>query len=139
MPRMSTSTKPGTRERAQLRVLVVDDETSVGFFIARILRPWDVTVVADGLSAAQRIAEGGWDVIVCDLTLPGMDGPTLYERASPDQRRRFVFMTGGAYTAEAERFLAACRAPTLYKPFDPAELRVSIEHVANEVGRAALG
>lgn len=109
-----------------IRVLVVDDEASVAFFLARILRPWDVTVASDGVVALKRIAEGGWDIILCDFSLPGMDGADLYATAGAEQRRRFLFMTGGAFTPESETFLASCHEPPLYKPFDPVELRARI-------------
>ncbi|PKN57177.1 MAG: hypothetical protein CVU56_12310 [Deltaproteobacteria bacterium HGW-Deltaproteobacteria-14] len=122
-----------------LRVLVVDDEQSVGFFLTRLLRPWDVTVVVDGLTAAERIAEEPWDVILCDLTLPGVGGAELFALATADQRRRFLFMTGGAYTPEAEQFLASCDEPPLYKPFDPRELRGRVEQLVKAVGRAPRG
>ena len=114
---------------APVRVLIIEDEPAVRLFLARSLRPWQVTVVGDGLTASKRLAEGDWDAILCDLTLPGLDGPTLYQRATASQRRRFLFMTGGAYTPEAQDFLERCGAPTLYKPFDPDDVREHIERL----------
>lgn len=136
MPSSATITTLSPIQAPDLRVLVVDDEQSVGFFLTRLLRPWDVTVVADGLSAAERIAAEPWDIILCDLTLPGVGGAELFALATPEQRRRFLFMTGGAYTPEAELFLASCPEPPLYKPFDPRELRARVERIVAELGRA---
>ncbi|TNF35458.1 MAG: response regulator [Deltaproteobacteria bacterium] len=133
MPMMSTSAKGPVLHRDNLRVLVVDDEASVAFFLARILRPWHVTVASDGHAALRQITENAWDVILCDYSLPGMDGADLYAAASPDQRHRFLFMTGGAFTAESEAFLDSCHEPPLYKPFDPVELRGRIRDLVDRL------
>jgi len=134
MPTPTTISRGRLIDHDRIRVLVVDDEASVAYFIARILRPWDVTVVSDGATAEARIEEGGWDVILCDLSLPGgIDGADLYRDADDEQRRRFLFITGGAYTPESEAFLASCHEPPLYKPFGPVELRARIERLVSDL------
>jgi CheY-like chemotaxis protein len=61
------------------------------------------------LSALQRITAGErFDIIVCDLMMPQMTGMDLHAaltRAAPDQAARMVFLTGGAFTERARRFL----------------------------------
>ncbi len=60
------------------RVLLADDHTLVRAGLRKILESSDtievVGEVANGNDALARIAEGGVDVIVLDLTMPGMDG-----------------------------------------------------------------
>ena len=62
-----------------------------------------------------------FDVILCDLMLPEMDGPALYDevkKVDPSQAVRMVFVTGGVFTARARDFLASVKNPRLGKPFD---------------------
>lgn len=131
-----TPMTPEPHEQAPLRVLVIEDEPAVRLYLERVLRPWLVTVAGDGWTASRRLAEGPWDAILCDLTLPGIDGWTLYDRATPDQQRRFVFMTGGAFTVEAQDFLDRCGAPTLYKPFESDAVRTRIAHLVRDLDEA---
>lgn len=105
------------------RVLIIDDEAAVGLILSRALRPWEAVVAHDGRAALACLSEQLWDAVLCDLSLPDVDGMALYAEASAEQRARFIFMTGGAYTADAQRFLEGCGAPVIYKPFEPASVR----------------
>ena len=65
------------------------------------------------------LATGDFDVIFCDLMMPGMSGRTL-QRSRPDLpglEERIVFMTGGAFTTRAAEFLAQVPNQRLEKPF----------------------
>jgi CheY-like chemotaxis protein len=67
-----------------------------------------------------------FDVILCDLMMPQMTGMELHaalERVAPDQARRVVVLTGGAYTEAGRAFLARVALPHVEKPFDAARLR----------------
>ena len=73
-----------------------------------------------------------YDAIVSDLMMPGMSGMDLHAAIlalAPDQVRRMVFMTGGAFTPQARRFFDEVRCPTLEKPFDRANLLAAIDCV----------
>ena len=75
-----------------------------------------------------RRIEGGqrFDLVLCDLMMPTMSGMELYARLetiAPEQADRMVFMTGGAFTAEASAFLEAFPGRRLDKPFDPLAIR----------------
>ncbi len=109
------------------RVLVIDDEPALGTMIQRMLSAdFDVDVVADGAQGLTRLAAArDYDTILCDLMMPQMTGMDLYAAVAqkyPGLERRFVFMTGGAFTPRAADFLAASRNPRLDKPFDMATL-----------------
>lgn len=111
------------------RVLVVDDEPLVGRAVARVLGPrHDVVVATSGREALSLIGTGHvFDLVLCDLMMPEMTGMELYhavlERA-PDVAEQFVFLTGGAFTIEAESFLNSTRAERIIKPFESAALRL---------------
>jgi PAS domain S-box-containing protein len=112
------------------RVLVVDDEVAVGGALGRVLRKeHDVVVEADAREALARLAKEDFDVIFCDLMMPGMSGVEFYEalaRSNPAASRRVVFMTGGAFTASSRNFLASVANVTIAKPFDVKTLKAVI-------------
>jgi len=112
-------------------VLVIDDEPLMGPAIRRILaHEHDVSVNAAAREALTAI-EGGerYDVILCDLMMPQMTGMELHaalSESSPEQARRMVFLTGGAFTPAARAFLEQPGIPHLEKPFEPAQLRALV-------------
>jgi CheY-like chemotaxis protein len=75
--------------------------------------------------------------VLCDLMMPEMSGMDLYTWLRPIEPAlvdRFVFMSGGAFTPRAERFLAETTNPRLDKPFPPDELRRIIDGVVRDRG-----
>ena len=59
-----------------------------------------------------------YDVVLCDLAMPGIDGVTFYERMEAlGIADRFVLMTGGAFTPRAAEFIARRACPRIGKPF----------------------
>ena len=105
------------------RILVVDDEPIVCFSLERLLaREADVVTATSAGQALAMIQEGQrFDVLLCDLMLPEIDGPALHENirdVDPLQAKRMVFMTGGVFTGRAREFLDAVENKRLSKPFD---------------------
>jgi CheY-like chemotaxis protein len=100
--------------------------------IQRMLREdVDVDVVTDGKQGLARLCDEGieYDTILCDLMMPEMTGMELHSLVAerkPSLAKRFVFMTGGAFTPRAAEFLATMRNPRLDKPFDLASLRTIV-------------
>lgn len=124
----------GVRHTPRRRVLVVDDEPLVGAALKRVLAGHDVTVVESGAAALARIeGSSSFDVIVCDVMMPGMSGPRVYEAVSasyPELRSRFVFITGGVPHDAARLFLASVPNRVLTKPFDIAAVRDAVRDAA---------
>ena len=118
---------------APLRILLVDDEPLIRGAFGRILRGHDVTEAEDGASAQRWMEDRAFDVVVCDLMMPGMDGPTLFEAVAarePSYRDRFVFVTGGVCGEHARDFLTRVRPVVLHKPVMRAELERAVHTVA---------
>ncbi|HEY6106545.1 MAG TPA: response regulator [Anaeromyxobacteraceae bacterium] len=110
---------------------MVDDEPRMGKALQRLLSPaHDVTTVQSAREALGLVSAGArFDVILCDLMMPGMSGMALHAelgRAAPELVARMVFMTGGAYTAEAQAFLEEVPNRRLEKPFPPETLEALI-------------
>jgi PAS domain S-box-containing protein len=118
-----------------LRVLIVDDEPLIVRALGAMLAD-RATVVGETSAelALERIAtEPPFDAILCDVMMPGMTGVDLHERVArdkPGMEARFVFVTGGTYTARARDYLAKIPNARLAKPFDVARIVEEIERVA---------
>jgi CheY-like chemotaxis protein len=128
---------PSTEKRG--RLLVVDDEPLVCTALGRTLRPHhDVTLSTRAQEALERIEAGErFDVVFCDLMMPGMSGMEFYsalQERYPEQARCVVFLTGGAVTQQARAFLETVPSPHIEKPFAGREL---LSLVQERLGRAA--
>jgi PAS domain S-box-containing protein len=113
------------------RILVVDDEASVGRTIRRMLGDeHDVETTTDAAEALARIRAGErFDVILCDLMMPIMTGMELYSAlasSSSEHAERMVFLTGGAFTPLARDFVDKVQNPHLEKPFALQTLRALV-------------
>ncbi len=102
------------------RVLVIDDEVPLLHVFGRVLRKHEVKMAANGADALAIVAS--WpdiDIVFCDLMMPGVNGMEVYAEVSqsyPDLAKRFVFLTGGTYTAEAKTFVRNCKNSIFEKP-----------------------
>ena len=129
MANPETPTAPAAkRSIARARILVVDDEPVMGSVLRRIFgAAYDVTVCDHG-KAALAVLEGGaeFDVVLCDVVMPDLSGPQLYEavrQTRPSLLDRFVFITGGVLQEKSRRFLASISNPVLTKPFELVAIR----------------
>jgi CheY-like chemotaxis protein len=113
------------------RVLVVDDEPMIVRAIQRLLEgEHEVSPSTDPIAVVEQVRAGlRFDVILCDLMMPTMSGIDVYDairQADPDQARRIVFMTGGAFTPRALEFLEANENARIEKPLERTTLRAAI-------------
>ena len=113
------------------RILTVDDEPMLCSVIERLLgADHDVTTATSAKQALGRLNSGErFDLILCDLMMPEMTGMDLHAallQSAPDQAGKFVFMTGGAFTANAQAFLAKLPNESIEKPFKGAKLRDAV-------------
>lgn len=121
-PASSTSNTAPARKR----VLVIDDEPMVGQLVGKVLSEHEVVSEISARAALARLrSDPRFDVILCDLMMPDVSGIDFYEQlASIDDalRRRVVFLSGGAFTERAQRFLDSVPNHRLAKPFDVESL-----------------
>jgi len=119
---------PMVRPARSGRVLVIDDEVAVGRTIQRLLGDrHDVVVVTSGAQAMDLFLAGSeFDVVLCDISMPEMNGMEVQERAiacRPELADRFVFMTGGSYSPKTREFFDSEARTRIDKPFDLEALR----------------
>jgi len=139
-PRPSIGSPPGGHLRAtdcpRARILVVDDEPVMGSVLRRIFgAAHDVTVAEHG-KMALALLDGGadFDVVLCDVVMPDLSGPQLYETVRQRHPRlldRFIFITGGALHEKSSLFLASIANPVLQKPFELGPLRELVRRLLN--------
>jgi signal transduction histidine kinase/CheY-like chemotaxis protein len=129
-------------ERPRLRLLIVDDEAGVLSSLQRLLEDRYLVRVATGIvDGLSRIQSEEFDVVLCDLMMPGGGGERLYRTLlsrAPEMAQRVVFFTGGAVTEAARAFLLQQPQPVLLKPLDLEQLERIAERLAQEPATAAL-
>jgi CheY-like chemotaxis protein len=124
-----------THQARRASILVIDDEPLISNAVRRSLaREHEVLVVLDAREALAHIEQGArFDLILCDIHMPKMDGSDLHARLlliAPEQATRMVFLTGGAFTSYGREFLARVPNACIEKPFDAQRLRILVtEHL----------
>lgn len=123
------------------RVLVIDDEPAIGRLIRNLLPQHEIDVVGSAeLGLARLRGDDAFDVVVCDVMMPDLSGMDVYdvlcEEKQHELARRFVFITGGAFTERASTFLARVPNRRLDKPFAIGDLELAMaETIAEEPRR----
>ena len=110
-----------------LRVLVVEDEPALAVAVSEALvdAGFAVDRAGDGEEGLTRLTEARYDLIVCDLKMPRIDGMQFYRAmaaATPALARRVIFVTGDVAGTDAERFLEETGCRWLSKPFRLGDL-----------------
>lgn len=129
-------TRAGAGEAKQRkRVLVVDNEPAILRVVRRMLRNHAVECVAGAREALARIEAGNdYDVILCDIVMPGMTGLDLYEALlleHAEVARRLVFVTAGTDSAKTAELRRLEPMRFIDKPFHAATLTSALERVAH--------
>jgi signal transduction histidine kinase/CheY-like chemotaxis protein len=109
------------------RILVVEDEPTVANLIADVLgdQGMRVDVLLDSREAVQQAERESYDLAVCDLKMPGMDGQmfylTLVQRQNP-LHEHVLFVTGDMVAPRTQEFLDRHHLTHVAKPFRMEEL-----------------
>ena len=117
-----------------LHVLVVDDEPGILRALTRLLQRDGhiVETATDGHAALARLGEDDYDLLLCDLRMPALDGQTLYgllQRQHPTLCQRLIFLTGDTLSVDSQAFLAQCGLPWIAKPCSIDEIRTAMAKV----------
>ena len=115
-------------------VLLVEDEPALAQAVGDGLADAGFVVdrAGDGEEALARVDARTYDLIVCDLKMPRVDGMEFYRAIAatkPSLARRVIFVTGDVVSTEAERFLEETGCRWLAKPFRLADLLRSAREV----------
>jgi PAS domain S-box-containing protein len=122
-------------------VLAVDDEPMITEAVQCSLEmEHDVVTTSNAREVVAWLRDGRrFDLILCDLMMPEMSGMELrreIQKIDGSQAERMLFLSGGAFTPEAEAFLKEVGEARLEKPFSPAALRNVVNQRLRELAAA---
>lgn len=122
------------------RVLLVEDDVHIADLLTLHLRDerFEVVHCADGNEGLRRLAEGGWDALILDLMLPGVDGLEICRRARQMTRYTPIIITS-ARSSEVHRILGLELGADDYlaKPFSVLELVARVKALMRRVDALA--
>jgi signal transduction histidine kinase/CheY-like chemotaxis protein len=108
-------------------ILVVEDEAALATAVSEALRDvgYIVDHASDGEEALAKVATQSFDLVVCDLKMPRLDGKAFFSRleeAAPGLSKHVIFVTGDVAGTDSESFLEASGCRWLAKPFRLGDL-----------------
>lgn len=121
------------------KVLLVEDDKHIRLIIKTSLvklAQWQVLEAANGLEALEQVKGTNPDLILLDIMMPGMDGPTTFgELRKIDQLKQVpvIFMTAKVQRQEVESYIALGARGVITKPVDPMKLP---EQILDILGRS---
>jgi two-component system response regulator AtoC len=118
-----------------LVILLVEDEPEIAEPIAEALRRegHHLTVVSNGDRALKRLDEEVFDLLICDIRLPGADGLSIFRRVREAQpEAKVILMSAYGSVAEAVAAVKDHAVDYLAKPFAMSELLGAVHQVGEE-------
>ena len=124
---------PRDQAARALDILVVDDEPAIRRALTRYFASRGHAVVSarDGPEAIKLARQAAFDVVICDLRLPGLDGHEVVRQIrslTAGVRTRCIIMSGGSpESVDALRNDTVMISAVIAKPYDIEELRREVE------------
>jgi len=112
------------------RILVVDDEERICEAVEKALERigYDVESSLDAFVAWEKFQKSSFDMVICDVKMPGMDGMALLDRIKEHDPTTLVLMiTGYASIESAVESIKKGAQDYIPKPFTPDQIRVLVE------------
>lgn len=113
------------------RILVMDDDERERQETSRVLGEagYAVDTAATKADVVTLLARQGYDLVLADLNMPGLNGPAFYELLKETGRHAppVIFRIQRGYTPQYANFLMRLAAPVLMKPAQAADLCVAVE------------
>ncbi len=136
-PAVNTVKTPSSVVATQRVLLLEDDdefrEVMNDFLVSRF---YEVTAVRDGAEGLREILKDPFDVIVCDMMMPQVNGEMFYwavSRIRPAARLRFLFITGFSNDPKVQSFFQRVNATVLCKPFTLEALNAAMLDIAKKL------
>jgi CheY-like chemotaxis protein len=131
-------TTPDYVFRPGQRVLLLEDRDDFREVLHDYLvsRSFQVTSVPSGVEGLREIMKDPFDLIICDMMMPGVGGEMFYwavTRARPAAGQRFIFFTGHKNNPKMNFFFQRVKATVLLKPFKLEALDSAIRDVARKL------
>jgi two-component system NtrC family sensor kinase len=115
-------------------ILLIDDEATVRRALRRLLEHsgHDIVLAANGHEGLAALQGRAYDIILCDIRMPDLDGPGFYRKVThvyPHLVSRLIFLTGDVLSPEVQAFFDQVDCPRLVKPFRAREVRRLIQQM----------
>ena len=117
------------------KILLVDDDDHIRL-VARLTASkvgnWDVVVASGGGEALEKARGEAPDLIILDVMMPEMDGPTTLRKLREEPATAgipVIFLTAKVQDHEVEGYLELGAVGVIRKPFDPMELPNQIRRI----------
>jgi CheY-like chemotaxis protein len=125
------------------KILLIDDEPLIRTLVAKLLSSRHRVTCVDGVrpALAELHQNQAFDLILCDLMMPGESGMDFYgvlQRLYPSLVRKVAFVTGGAFTPDTAKFLETAARPVLGKPFTLDSLLAFVDRTVGDATRLTV-
>ena len=119
------------------RVLVIDDDELTLAILSKLLdaEGFDVDVCSSGSEALAQLLHCGYDVILCDMWMAGMNGKDFYlqlKQGFPEYQRRVIFITGDIASEATWEFIDERHLPYVIKPISRPLLRRKVREIVGD-------
>jgi signal transduction histidine kinase/CheY-like chemotaxis protein len=134
-PSSSILTRESLPQKPQ--ILVIDDDEAVVDMMVQVLelKGCEVDVARDGEEGLAKVTGGPYDVILCDIRMPRLNGRALINRLrerDPALLRKVVVCSGDMASPETQAFLRQGDLQTLEKPYTLKDLVRTVRRVLRE-------
>jgi two-component system NtrC family sensor kinase len=113
-------------------VLIVDDEDHITELIDSVLQHsgYRTDCLNDGAQAIELLKQKEYDILICDLHMPGMSGRDLIEWSRVNRpNMRVLLLSGDVARTDTGEFARSCGAHFLSKPFNVSELSKAVQRL----------
>jgi DNA-binding response OmpR family regulator len=120
-----------TEQRMTLRALLIDDDVRIAEHLGVYLAPHGVELVhaADGRTGLAKLREGGFDVVLLDVMMNGMDGLEVCRRIRENNRIPILMLTARGDETDRVVGLELGADDYLPKPYSPRELLARVRAI----------
>ena len=113
------------------KIFVVDDEEGIRNLLQDILsESYEVKIFENGQTAMEAMKEEEFDLCLCDLRMPDVDGIDLYHwvcQYLSEHKDDFIFITGDTFGPAAQSFLESVELKYLCKPFTVQQIEMAVQ------------
>ncbi|MEJ2715737.1 MAG: response regulator [Deltaproteobacteria bacterium] len=122
-------------EKRRGKILVLDDEQIVLDSVTRVLEEedYEIATCRKGQEAVEALKGGGFDILITDLKMPGMDGLQAMEAlAEVDPDLSMIMLTAYSTVDSAVKAMKLGAVDYIKKPFTPEQLTDLVEKVMED-------
>ena len=111
------------------------DEKEIVYLLSRYFSKlgYEIITASEGKEALEKTSRYKFDIILCDIKMPGMDGKSFYDKVTSinrDYAKCIIFMTGDIVSSNTRKFLIKTKNKYVQKPIDLKELEKIIAEIA---------